>query len=33
LARQIARAHGGEVGYEGREGGGSCFRLSLPLVM
>ena len=25
LARQIARAHGGDVIYEPREGGGSCF--------
>ena len=25
LARQIARAHGGEVVYEPRDGGGSCF--------
>jgi signal transduction histidine kinase len=32
LARQIARAHGGEVVYEPREGGGSCFSLRLPLV-
>jgi len=31
LARQIARAHGGEVAYEPREGGGSCFMLRLPL--
>jgi signal transduction histidine kinase len=31
LARQIARAHGGEVVYESREGGGSCFTLRLPL--
>jgi signal transduction histidine kinase len=31
LARQIARAHGGEVAYEPREGGGSCFCLRLPL--
>lgn len=30
LARQIARAHGGEVVYEPREGGGSCFVLRLP---
>jgi signal transduction histidine kinase len=30
LARQIARAHGGEVLYERREGGGSCFTLRLP---
>ena len=32
LARQIARAHGGDVVYEPREGGGSAFKLSLPLV-
>ena len=32
LARQIARAHGGEVVYEGRDGGGSCFKLRLPLM-
>jgi signal transduction histidine kinase len=31
LARQIARAHGGEVVYKAREGGGSCFSLRLPL--
>lgn len=31
LARQIARAHGGEVTYEPREGGGSCFVLRLPI--
>jgi len=31
LARQIARAHGGEVRYTSREGGGSCFCLQLPL--
>ena len=31
LARQIARAHGGDVVYEPREGGGSCFVLRLPL--
>src|SRR6266850_1986087 len=31
LARQIARAHGGEVFYAKREGGGSCFGLRLPL--
>jgi signal transduction histidine kinase len=31
LARQIARAHGGEVVYEPRQGGGSCFSLRLPL--
>lgn len=31
LARQIARAHGGEVVHAPREGGGSCFSLRLPL--
>ena len=31
LARQIARVHGGDVVYEPREGGGSCFSLRLPL--
>jgi signal transduction histidine kinase len=31
LARQIARAHTGDVIYEPREGGGSCFLLRLPL--
>jgi signal transduction histidine kinase len=31
LARQIARAHGGDVAYQAREGGGSCFYLRLPL--
>jgi signal transduction histidine kinase len=30
LARQIARAHGGDVIYSAREGGGSCFALRLP---
>jgi signal transduction histidine kinase len=32
LARQIARAHNGEVVYEPREGGGSCFTLRLPVM-
>jgi len=32
LARQIARAHGGDVIYSAREGGGSCFTLRLPLA-
>jgi signal transduction histidine kinase len=32
LARQIAQAHGGDVVYEPREGGGSCFTLSLPVL-
>ena len=31
IARQIARAHGGDVIYEPREGGGSCFILRLPI--
>ena len=31
LARQIARAHGGDVVYEPRAGGGSIFFLRLPL--
>jgi signal transduction histidine kinase len=31
LARQIARAHGGDVCYEPRDGGGSSFCLRLPL--
>lgn len=30
LVRQIAQAHGGSVRCEPREGGGSCFVLSLP---
>ncbi len=32
LARQIARAHGGDVTYEPRDGGGSCFTLKLPAM-
>ena len=31
LARQIARAHGGDITYEQRDGGGSCFTLELKL--
>ncbi|HEX3890099.1 MAG TPA: HAMP domain-containing sensor histidine kinase [Verrucomicrobiae bacterium] len=31
IARQIARAHGGDVVCESREGRGSCFILRLPL--
>jgi len=31
LVRQIAERHGGGVRCEPREGGGSCFTLSLPL--
>ncbi len=30
LVRQIAQLHGGETRCEGREGGGSCFVISLP---
>lgn len=30
LARQIARAHGGDVTFKPRDGGGSCFMLRLP---
>ena len=32
LARQIARAHGGDVLYEPRPGGGSTFSLRVPLA-
>jgi signal transduction histidine kinase len=31
LVRQIAERHGGTVSCEHREGGGTCFRVSLPL--
>lgn len=31
IARQIARAHGGDLTYEPRAGGGSCFILRLPV--
>jgi len=31
IARQIAQAHGGNIIYEARDGGGSCFNLSLPI--
>ena len=33
LARQIARAHQGDVAYQPRSGGGSCFTLRLPLAL
>lgn len=33
LARETARAHGGEVTFQPREGGGSCFTLRLPLTI
>jgi signal transduction histidine kinase len=32
LARQIARAHGGDVTFNPRDGGGSCFTLRLPVT-
>jgi signal transduction histidine kinase len=32
LARQVARAHGGDVLYSARAGGGSCFTLKLPVA-
>lgn len=32
LARRMARAHGGNVIYSPRPGGGSCFTLSVPLT-
>jgi signal transduction histidine kinase len=32
LVRQIARHHGGEARWVAREGGGSCFEVSLPLA-
>ncbi|MFK5922853.1 MAG: HAMP domain-containing sensor histidine kinase [Verrucomicrobiota bacterium] len=32
LARQLARAHDGELSYRRRPGGGSCFVLSLPVL-
>jgi len=32
LVRQIAQLHGGDVRCEGREGGGSCFVISLPAL-
>ena len=31
LARRMARAHGGDVTYSARAGGGSCFTLAVPL--
>jgi signal transduction histidine kinase len=32
LARRMARAHGGDVTYSARAGGGSCFTLAVPLA-
>jgi signal transduction histidine kinase len=32
LARRMARAHGGDIAYSFRAGGGSCFTLAVPLT-
>jgi signal transduction histidine kinase len=32
LARQIARAHGGDLCYQARDGGGSCFVVTVPMT-
>ncbi|MBV9884198.1 MAG: ATP-binding protein [Sphingomonadaceae bacterium] len=32
LARQIARRHGGDLVCLPREGGGACFRVTLPVI-
>jgi len=32
IARRIARDHNGDITYSGREGGGSTFRIVLPLI-
>ena len=32
MARQIARAHHGDIHYEARPGGGSCFVMRLPMA-
>ena len=32
LAKQIAERHGGNVVHMQRDGGGSCFRVQLPLA-
>jgi signal transduction histidine kinase len=31
LVRQVARYHGGDVGYQPRTGGGSRFEVTLPV--
>ncbi len=33
IAREIARRHGGEIGFADREGGGTVFYLDLPLAI
>jgi signal transduction histidine kinase len=30
IARQVVEAHGGNIRYSSREGGGSVFRFTLP---
>jgi signal transduction histidine kinase len=30
IAREVVRAHGGEIGVEGEPGGGACFWFTLP---
>ncbi len=32
IARAIMREHGGEVAYQPREGGGSCFSITMPAI-
>ena len=32
IAREIARRHGGEVGYDDREGGGTVFHVHIPML-
>lgn len=32
IARAIVREHGGEVIYQPREGGGSCFSITMPVI-
>jgi signal transduction histidine kinase len=32
LARRMARMHGGDITYNPRAGGGSCFTLTVPLT-
>ena len=32
IAREIARRHGGEVGFDDREGGGTAFHVDIPTV-
>jgi signal transduction histidine kinase len=32
ITRQIVEAHGGSIACEAREGGGTCFRIALPIA-